>query len=298
MVNHLAKNVELWYNHNRTKGGDSMIFDISDVAFRNVLKDQTFFLPIRWTGSDFSKTLDNLFNYYIKQLEKSNNTPQPNYNSIQVDLKETKRLCKLLKKAVDHYLNGFPAKAYTSFEKAMELLMKNPLKIYQKSAIEQFETSGNRYKKGEDLNLFRVVSVQDNKPYTRARVFHTPYTMRSKVSTSRYSIAGYPSLYLGTTLPLCCEEIHMNPHQNFALASMYQIEKNLYSTNTNIRVIELGVKPQDFLDVEYTDEHCGRQISKSLLNDNNVKSSYLLWYPLIASCSYIRTDKSDPFAAE
>lgn len=136
MVNHLAKNVELWYNHNRTKGGDSMIFDISDVAFRNVLKDQTFFLPIRWTGSDFSKTLDNIFNYYIKQLEKSNNTPQPNYNSIQVDLKETKRLCKLLKKAVDHYLNGFPAKAYTSFEKAMELLMKNPLKIYQKSAIE------------------------------------------------------------------------------------------------------------------------------------------------------------------
>ena len=113
-----------------------MIFDISDVAFRNVLKDQTFFLPIRWTGSDFSKTLDNIFNYYIKQLEKSNNTPQPNYNSIQVDLKETKRLCKLLKKAVDHYLNGFPAKAYTSFEKAMELLMKNPLKIYQKSAIE------------------------------------------------------------------------------------------------------------------------------------------------------------------
>lgn len=32
--------------------------------------------------------------------------------------------------------------------------------------------------------------------------------------------------------------------------------------------------------------------------DSDIRSAYLLWYPLIASCSYIRIDKSDPFAAE
>lgn len=195
-----------------------MIFDISDTTFKTVLNDKTLYLPIRWNGSDFSATLNNLLNHYIKQLENSSDNPQSNYNSIQVDLKNIKRVCGLLIRAVNHYLNGFPAKAYSSFERAMDLLMINPLRIYQKSVMEQFEVPGNRYRKDEDLNLFRVVSVQDNKPYTRTRVFHTPYTMRSKVSTSRYSIAGYPSLYLGTTLSLCCEEIHMNPHQNFALA--------------------------------------------------------------------------------
>ena len=275
-----------------------MIFDISDTTFKTVLNDKTLYLPIRWNGSDFSATLNNLLNHYIKQLENSSDNPQSNYNSIQVDLKNIKRVCGLLIRAVNHYLNGFPAKAYSSFERAMDLLMINPLRIYQKSVMEQFEVPGNRYRKDEDLNLFRVVSVQDNKPYTRTRVFHTPYTMRSKVSTSRYSIAGYPSLYLGTTLSLCCEEIHMNPHQNFALASKYKLERNLEYTNTNIRVIELGVKPQVFLEIEHNNERHDRQLAKDLLNNNNVKSSYLLWYPLIASCSYIRTDKKDPFAAE
>lgn len=42
-----------------------MIFDISDATFRNVLNDERLFLPIRWNGSDFSSTLNCLFNCYI-----------------------------------------------------------------------------------------------------------------------------------------------------------------------------------------------------------------------------------------
>ena len=206
-------------------------------------------------------------------------------------------ICCLLLKAVDHYLNGFPSKAYSSLEQVMDLLMDKPLKIYQKSVMEQFVPHGC-YINGDDLKLFRVVSVEDNKPYPRERVFHTPYNLRSKVSTSRYSIAGYPSLYLGTTLALCCEEIHMNPHQNFTLASMFELERTLEYTNTNIRIIELGVKPQDFLSINNDNENNERRIPNSLLKDNAVRSAYLLWYPLIASCSYIRTNKNDPFAAE
>ena len=33
-------------------------------------------------------------------------------------------------------------------------------------------------------------------------------------------------------------------------------------------------------------------------NGEEIKKRYLLWYPLIAVCSYIRVNKSDPFAAE
>lgn len=274
-----------------------MIFDISDATFKNVLNDKALYLPIRWNGSDFASTLDNLFNHYITQIELLSN--EKNYpNHIYVNIKDIKRVCGLLIRAVNHYLNGFPSKAYSSFERAMLILMDKPLKIYQKSVMEQFENSGAPYKNDDDLKLFRVVSVDDNKPYSRARVFHTPYNLRSKVSTSRYSIAGYPSLYLGTTLALCCEEIHINPHQNFALASVFKLEKTLEYTNTNIRVIELAVKPQDFLNIEYGNESYGRRISKSLLENRSIRSAYLLWYPLTASCSYIRVNKNDPFAAE
>lgn len=275
-----------------------MILDISDATFKNVLNDKGLYLPIRWNGSDFATALDNLFIHYIKQIELLSSERGHFYNPIQANVKDIKRVCGLLTKAVNHYLNGFPSKAYTSFERAMKILMNKPLKIYQKSVMEQFETPGDHYRKDDGLKLFRVVSVDDNKPYSRVRVFHTPYNLRSKVSTNRYSIAGYPSLYLGTSLALCCEEIHMNPHQNFALASMFKLERTLEYTNTNIRVIELGVKPQDFLELNYANDSHDRRISQNLLNDSDIRSAYLLWYPLIASCSYIRTNKSDPFAAE
>ena len=186
----------------------------------------------------------------------------------------------------------------------MEYLMEAPLEIYQKSVMEQFECFGTRYANDDELKLFRVVRVDDNKPYSRVRVFHTPYTLRAKVSTSRYSIAGYPSLYLGTALNLCCEEIHLNPHKDFALASMFELESTLEYSNTNIRVIELGVKPQDFLELRTANDTLnrspshGRRIAQNLLDDSNTRSAYLRWYPLIASCSYIRTNKNDPFAAE
>ncbi len=275
-----------------------MIFDISDSSFKKVLNDKKLYLPIRWNGSDFNATLDKLFNHYIKQLELLPDEKDGFYNHVRANIKDIKRVCGLLIRAVNHYHNGFPSKAYASFERAMDLLMVTPLKIYQKSVMEQFESSGNRYRPDDELKLFRVVSVDDNRPYSRARVFHTPYNLRSKVSTSRYSIAGYPSLYLGTTIELCCEEINMDLHKNFALASMFKLERTLEYTNTNIRVIELGVKPQDFLEQNYANESHDRRISQSLLNDCDIRSAYLLWYPLIASCSYIRTNKNDPFAAE
>ena len=275
-----------------------MIIDISDSTFKNVLNDKDLHLPIGWNGSDFATTLENLFNHYIKQIEQQSKTTGCDFPRVCVDVTVLKHVCDLLTMAVKHYLNGFPSKAYHFFEKAMHYLMKNPLKIYQKSVMEQFEPSRSRYSIDDNLQLFRVVSVADIKPYTRERVFHTPYNMRSKVSTSRYSIAGYPSLYLGTRLDLCCEEIHMNPHQGFALASRFKLERISEYTNTNIRVIELGVKPQDFLPNDSRNENSGRRIPLQLLNDKKIRSAYLLWYPLIASCSYIRTNKHDPFAAE
>lgn len=266
-----------------------MIIDISNSEFKKLFEDKKLFLPIRWDGYDFLQTLNGLFDYYINKIE---NLPN-NECDIIVDTKVIKKACKLLLKAVNCYLNGFPSNAYSSFEKSMEIFMDKPLKIYQKSYVDQFE-NGNE----DSFKLFRVTLVNDNKPYERERVFHTPYNLRSKVSTNRYSIAGYPSLYLGTSLDLCCEEIHHNPHQDLALASIFKFERILEHSNIMIQVIELGVKPQDFIDDERIDDRSKRRIDKSLLESSNVRKAYLHWYPLIAACSYIRVNKKDPFAAE
>lgn len=280
-----------------------MILDISDNEFKEIFDDTQFHLPIRWDGADFSDTLRKLYSNYLIRLESYPRHPKsgPTYTHIETDYRRIKRVCGLLSKAVEHYLNGFPSKAFDSLSKAMDILMDQPLEVYYKSVLEQFD----RYENGrndDSLELFRIARVYDNRPYPRSRIFHTPYNLRSKVSTNRYSIAGYPSLYLATSLELCCNELNIVP-SDLAIASRFMFEREIEYSNTEIRVIELGLKPQDFIDeqeksINRDNYHARRVIPHDFLQERRVRSAYLLWYPLIAACSYIRVNKADPFAAE
>lgn len=266
-----------------------MILTISDDEFKNIFNDPRLSLPIRWDGEDFASTLEQLFSIYsdrIKFVKKDTFIDKPlpeNINAIQ-------QVCNMLVTTIKHYLNGFPSKAYYNFRRAMKTLIKEPLNL-----------SSTNFKNIEDgLKLFRVVSVEDNKPYKRNRVFHTPYNLCSKVTTSRYSIAGYPSLYLGTSLELCCEEIHRNPYDNFTIASVFKFEKNNEGANAHIRIIELGIKPQDFTGTVDEDNQSRKRsvFHQDILRNSDVRNAYLRWYPLIAACSFIRVNKKDPFAPE
>ena len=269
-----------------------MILDMSD--FKNIFKNTDFHLPIRWNNTDFVKTLHLLYENYQKNIEAYATKYFGHMDSgseIYVDEKRIKSICKRIENAVQAYLNGFPSRAFTNFSKILEELQNTPLRIYKNLIIDKQPLD-------DALPLYRVTCVNDNIPYKRERVFHTPYNLRSKIATTRYSIAGFPSLYLGTSLELCCEEIHMNPHTQFALASRF--DWNL-SVKKEIRIIDLAIKPQDFLDQEspsHKNNTRYKQIKHSLLNQADICEAYLLWYPLIAACSYIRVAKNDPFAVE
>ena len=269
-----------------------MILDISDAEFKKLFNDKELFLPKVWDGSDFNKALKALFEHYLERVDEF--FDKHNGGSEDEKYLDTiKKACDSIRASVKAYLDGFPAKAFKKLSKAMKTLMETPLKIYYKSSMrEGIDIEDN-------LCLFRAACVNDIKPYDRSRMFHAPYNLRSKVPTCRYSIAGYPSLYLGTALELCCEEIHVNPGYDRVLASMFKLERSIEQSNTNIRVIELGIKPQDFLENDnIRNESKRRRIDRYLLNGYSVRTAYLLWYPLIAACSFIRTNKNDPFAAE
>ncbi len=273
-----------------------MILDISDKQFKRIFSDPKFNLPIRWDNKDFLYTLMELLDSFFEKVKQESSIHHPHgYADVSIDILELKRVNNLILLAVEKYLDGFPAKAYLNIKELMDVLEKTPLKTYYKSISEQLEGDYHR----DPLNLYRVTCVNDNIPYDRSRVFHTPYYLRSKVSTSRYSIAGFPSLYLGTSIDLCCEEVHLNPHQEFALVSRFQFERQFERNQTEIKVIELAIKPQDFFNENIThDYRNNRSIKNGILNDSYVRSAYILWYPLIAACSFIRVNKKDPFAAE
>ncbi len=266
-----------------------MILNISDPNFKNIFQDESLLLPIRWSGEDFLTHLDNLFNTYFSAVKEEYSRVFPPYDAAAV-LRKIRKICNSVKRAVKHYLDGFPATAYKTLSKLMPSLQETPLKVYKKSCTELWT--------GRTPNLFRVSRVDRYTPYGRTRIFHTPYNLRSKVSSCRYSIAGFPSLYLGTSLALCCEEIQYIPPHGFAIASRFEFERNFERNHTEIDVIELAIKPQDFFEGRETDGFHGRIFDEINLRSPEVRKAYLLWYPLIAASSFIRADKSDPFAPE
>lgn len=194
------------------------------------------------------------------------------------------------------YLNGFPAQAFETFDQVMFCLQRNPLGTYSKSGWGELGVL--QYM--DPLNLYRVTCVNENTIYNRKRLFHISYSLRAKVSTNRYSIAGFPSLYLSTSLELCCEEIRTNSKEPFIIASRFKLERAFGAHLTYIKVIELAIKPQDFLNQhKKSDDYLhSRFILPRIRSNPRVHTAYLLWYPLIAACSYIRVSKKDPFAVE
>lgn len=113
-----------------------MIIDLSNEKFKKIFEDERLFLPIRWNGTDFLLSLTEHLNYYLDVLETNKNHIRG--EKISVDVSLLKRIIGLIIKSVEHYLNGFPSKAYTTFDKAMRILIRSPLKVYQKSAFELF----------------------------------------------------------------------------------------------------------------------------------------------------------------
>lgn len=276
-----------------------MILDISDAQFKRIFANSKFNLPIRWDNKNFVNTLQVLFDNYISAIIKECEDYSFCQKNRECVIREVKRIPFLIVKTIKEYLNGFPAKAYNIFSEVMHLLNKVPLQIYHKSVMEHFDSNYV----DDPLALFRIVGVEDNVQYGRTRVFHTPYSLRSKVATNRYGIAGFPSLYLATSLKLCAEELRIAPEQHLYLASRFQLARNFQENNIEIKVIELGIKPQDFFveggeRTNTMNAQGTRFIDTNLLLTSNIRSAYLLWYPLIAACSFIRVNKKDPFSVE
>lgn len=159
--------------------------------------------------------------------------------------------------------------------------------------------------------LFRIRNVQNNINYERKDIFHTPYNLRAKVTTCRYSISGYPSLYLGTSIKLCCEESKIASFNDITIASRLKIERNMLRNNgIVIDVLELGVKPKDFLtygdnmNTRLTD--LNNEYRRRTLNESEIRSAIIgihlktipnsmriskydiLWLKMLAALTYLK----------
>ena len=101
-------------------------------------------------------------------------------------------------------------------------------------------------------------------------MFHIPYEKRHLVSTQRYSYPGYPCLYMGSSVDVCCDELRSR-NENLKVAC---IKRN---TIIAARILNLYFfQKYDF---------------NNLTNESKIK--FLKFWPLVACCSfnYSKTNK-------
>ncbi|MCQ2426583.1 MAG: leucine-rich repeat domain-containing protein [Lachnospiraceae bacterium] len=252
------------------------------------LKNRDFSLPIRWDGKDFYKELYLLLKDYRDRIEKTLKIADINRQN------QIKIICQWVCLAVSESIHGNPNKAYEAVDKALTFLTQNhPC----------FVTENDLHK----APLYRAVDVKDRATHDRKRVFHVPFDKRSKMNTTRYSIPGYPSLYLGTSLELNCIEIGKDPYHENVMAARFEYHSDSadsqgiieYQYQKPVILLDLGVKPQDYKTTEENDQPARRDIlTKEKDHLYHKPESYLFWYPLIAACSFIRAFRDDPFSAE
>lgn len=120
---------------------------------------------------------------------------------------------KNIKKCVDYYLKGRIYSSYVSFNRYWDKQWDN---IGLNTKILQLDTN----------EIFYKLRKKEETPFERKDFFHVPFDKRGKIGNNRYSISGYPCLYLGRSIYTCWEEIR-RPDSSDIVASAFKIEKAL-----------------------------------------------------------------------
>lgn len=130
-----------------------------------------------------------------------------------------------------------------------------------------------RYVVKSDESYFRIRKISHEHSFIRSKItdlFHIPFEKRHLVSNYRYSVAGFPSLYLGSSLLTCWEELGCPSLNSFWASSFSPIDS------------------WELLDM--------RLFKK--IESNNSLDNYLKYLPLLICCAIPKGDMEGSFHAE
>ncbi len=159
------------------------------------------------------------------------------------------------------------------------------------------QTFWTRFRTTPGYRYFRVRPVEYesyNISQNADELFHLPLSKRAYSNNERFSLAGFPSLYLSTMLPLAWQECGY-PQKYYY--SEYQYEYSYDSTFEN----RLFDKELRFLSLYSPDEICNWGTSIKYNHFDlwiDVVTKYLKIYPLILACSFVNQSGKVPYKQE
>lgn len=226
-------------------------------------------VPSKCEGDeDFPKALERQLALYSRWVRK--NLFHERKDLKVIDAMET--MCNCVMKAVDMYYRGLPANAYNSVKDGLDNL------IGADGYCSFSELKGERF--------YRMRVESDNwakRTVDKNGMFHIPFTLRGIVKTQRYSVPGFPCLYLGKHVEGCWEELGRPTLSNCLISRFEQKE------GVSIKVLDMRIPDEDEWFVGK-----GRDVKKPLSKIRNM----VVLFPLIIACTFKTKSQNATFKPE
>ena len=194
------------------------------------------------------------------------------YDELRENHKIIKGFSKAILDTLKTYRNGEILEAHRIFEDKIDEMQDH---------IAFLDLKGYR--------LFRIRSDNKNPRYKRKELFHVPFEKATLIRAGRYSIPGFPCLYLGgsgysdTGLSLCWFECNLPD-------KFYWSEFEITNAIPSMLVIDFVWSP---FSSAIKAAHYRTQAHKKTPSVNSDLISFVITYPLMAACSLITADKGD-----
>lgn len=244
------------------------------MKIQELLNDPIISLPKKRGDISFENFTTEILNSFHDKLYKLEDYIVYGENERKVESKLIKtkslNLSKELIKAVKEYLFGKPHLAFKIF----------------KTIVDDSELSLNFQHLMGGENFYRVRYLESNYSLNKEQLFHIPFELKGKVKTQRYSIPGFPCLYLSDSIYTCWEELK-KPDIHKLHASRLELNNKEI---TNVLVIPL---PKNEIDKFSTDD--GRIVESSI--GAGIDSLLTNW-PLYFFCSILVKSPNDHFKPE
>lgn len=199
------------------------------------------------------ESLNNYLAFYQNNLVKHIDQ-KISFDSQRTDIvvSKIKSLNESINKAVELFYEGKILEATTTFNKSLDKILFDDVQLISKIPVE--------------TNFYRS-RTNGTRHYSKADLFHVKFELRHIVSTNRYSVPGFPALYLGDTTYVCWEEFNRHKLKDLWFSRI---------SNTRALKIILIQRIEDFLN-ELNQINSDLQLTFLL--------RYLITFPLTISCS-------------
>lgn len=209
--------------------------------------------------------LDKLLDRYVKLLKEKQIIVSQcfkeriEYQDVIGDIDE---LIDYIKKALNYYLDGSMSTSYYSFNKWWNGKVNHPGASLLVNKVYPIEKNDVFYRIRTDSD--------ESKPFKAEDMFHIPFHYRNRVNTNRFSLPGFPALYMSRSIYTCWEEMRRPPFDKFCVSKIIAKEK--------VKLLDLRLW--------------------RTLSDKDSALEYLLMLPIIMACSIKTKDDTGAFKLE